>query len=105
MSSERPESKVIRKNTVKITELIANGEHIHWFAAKLAEEAFITNARQFIVLGTDPFSQVSKMLGAVEARLKTTDTQEETLKCFIKILQANPALVELASQLTAEYSK
>ena len=107
MSRERLESKVIRKNGAKIADRISAGgsELVQRFATSLAGEAFITSAGQFMVLGVPLFNQVTQMLGAVESKLKTTDTPGETLESFIEILQDNPVLADLADKLIAEYSK
>ena len=107
MPRERPESKVIRKNGAKIADRISAGgpELVQRFATSLAGEAFVTSAGQFMVLGIPLFNQVTQMLGAVESRLKTTDTPGETLESFIEILQDNPVLEDLADKLIAEYSK
>ena len=105
MSKERPENKLIRKNSSKITTLICDSKLEDWFTFRLAEEAFIAHAQQYSVLGIRSFTRVTRMLGAVESRLKTTDTPEETLKRFIQILQESQGLKDLARELIAQYGK
>ena len=102
---ERPESKVIRKNSAKIAESISGLHLVDWFAAKLAGNSFIANTLQFTMMGVAPFRQVNQMLEAVQSRLKTTDMPAETLKSFIGILQDSPVLQDLTKQLIADYGK
>ena len=103
MSKERPESKVIRKNCTKITQSIADGGLAQWFASRLAEEDFIASSRHFCTLGVPDFIPVTQMLGAVESKLKITDTPKETLRTFMEILEGSPVLEELARQLNSTY--
>ena len=105
MSRERPENKVIRKSCTEITQSISDGGLTQWFAARLTEEDFITSARQFCVLGVPDFTQVTQMLGAVESKLKITDTPKETLETFIGILEGSHVLEELARQLKSKYGR
>ena len=88
-----------------MSEMISSQQLVHWFAAKLAGNAFIANAQQFTVMGVAPFAQVTQMLEAVQSRLNTTDMPEDTLKSFIGILQDSPVLQDLAKQLIAENGK
>ena len=101
---ERPESKVIRKNYVKITKIITSQGLTRQFACRLTEEDFIVSSGIFRAVGASDSDQVIQMLEAVQCMLETTDSPEEMLKQFITILDDVP-LRELARQITSSYGK
>ena len=102
---ESPESKTIRTNLTKITGILSSAIRPMWFAQKLEEEALMDDATSRVVLGvTDP-DNVSLLMNAVKAQIKEAQRPVEAFTKFIRILQSQPALMDLLQRLLEEYGE
>ena len=98
---ECQECKTIRTNLDNITQLISSDPSTGptWFAQKLEEKAFISNAAGAVVTGLTKYEQVSKLLGTVKGKISISQEPEREFAKFIEILQSDRPLLDLAKKL------
>ena len=104
-SGEPAEIAAIRTNLVAVSDTISG--NLQWFANKLVEKAFITQAQASNILGIQgigPAEKASRLLDGVFTVLRNTNRKEERFDEFIAIFSPEAAYAELVHNLKRSHA-
>ena len=102
MSSEPVEIKALRTNITNITDAVADGDDLQWFASSLVDKAFITQrAAQGILstTGVSPAYKANQLLNGVFAAVEVTERKRERFGEFVSLFSGNPVYADLVRRL------
>ena len=104
-----PEYRTIQRNTSNINDGIANQANPSLFADKLVDNDFISKQAANNIMQVAAFSnydKVSRLMQAVDSKIRTASNPTTTFETFIGILRVpGLSLDELADRLVKFYSK